>query len=470
MSARANLLSRLRKKLARPPRELALFFVTSVGARVLGIVCQLLQVALVVKVLGAEAFGFWMSLNGLVALVAFADLGLGMGAQNRLAEIFAHDSPRSREDARAVFGGAFYVLAGIAVLLALALWAVVAFADLPAIFGLRDPAVAAAAPGAALVIGLLFCAGFPVALSQRLAFARQRGWTYNCAQALGSLLALASVALAVRAGQGLVVITLAGQGALLLANTVLLALQLRELGWLALWRLPLRLAPMRELLGVGAFFGVQQILTTVLFTLPTLVLSTTLGAAAVTPYNLIQRVFNLFAVVQNAFMLPLWPAYSKAKARGEFAGMRRTLRNSVRATLGLTLLPMVVAAPFVPALVEVWVGGEAVGVTPALVALLCVWNALVYLLQPFSFLLAGVSELRRITFYSALSAAAGAALMMLLVRPYGAPGVALGLILGFLPFNFIGCVLETRRYLDAALSAPARPFPSSPPALAASSR
>lgn len=442
------LFSKIRAKIGgRPPRDLAMFFVTSISSRVVGVACQLLQVPIVVKTLGAEAFGLWMTFATLSGLVIFADFGLGLGVQNRLAELFAHDTRRDRAQARAFFGSAFLLLSLIGAALALVCNLVNERIDHAALFNLQEPSVASAAPFAALITALSFCAGFPLGLGQRLAYARQKGWACNLAQAGGSVFSLIAVAFVAARGGGLISMVIAGQGSLFFANFVLLVWQLAPLGWLKFWRFRFRVPLIRQLVGVGACFGAQQVLNTVLFTVPPLVISTQLGAAAVTPFNLLQRLYNLFSVVQNAFMLPLWPAYSRAKARGEFAWMRRTLRRSFVATLFVSVIPMVVGAVFAPWIIRIWVGHEVEGLTWFLTITLCVWNALVLLQQPFCFLLAGVSEIRRITIYSVASAIAGLALMHAFIHAFGPAGVALGLILGFLPFGFLGALIETRRYL-----------------------
>jgi O-antigen/teichoic acid export membrane protein len=88
MRLRQSVQERLGKWSARS-RAVGVFFATSVAARVLGIACQLLQVPIAMKALGAEAFGLWMTLTGIGAMIMFADLGVGQSAQNKLAEAFA---------------------------------------------------------------------------------------------------------------------------------------------------------------------------------------------------------------------------------------------------------------------------------------------------------------------------------------------------------------------------------------------
>ena len=438
--------------IGRLPRAFSIFFATSLLARAVGIGCQLLQVPLIVNALGSEAFGFWMTLTSVTNFILFADLGLGIGAQNRLAE---HLACGEREAARVLFGNVFAVLAAIGAALAGLLTLLVSHLDLAALCRLQHPATIDQARGAAVAVTWIFCAGFPFGLAQRLAFARQEGWQYNVAQAAGSVLSLAMVFVGVRRHWTLGALAAGAQGSLLAGYAALLAVQLVQLGWLDLRRYRLRFALMSELLRLGAFFSIQQILTTVLFSLPQVIISTRLGAAAVTPYNVVQRLFNLFAVVQNAFMLPLWPAYSEAKARRRFTWMRRALRTSVLATALGCVAPMVATACFGPQIIRLWIGSGQIEPEASLIWLLCAWNTLAYFQQPYTYLLAGVSEIRRTTLYSVLSAALSTVLMFTLAGTLGAPGVALGLILGYLPFNFVGNVVETRRYLRTTAKLPA---------------
>jgi len=447
----APLLAKLRS--GDLPHRFVTFFATSLAARGAGIVCQLLQVPLVVSALGSEAFGLWMTMTSITSLMQFADLGLGIGLQNRLTEQFTHDQSAA---ARAQFGSVFAFLAVVGLALGSLLTIVVSHLDLAALFHLRETATIAQAPVAALALCVVFCAGFPLGLAQRLAFARHEGWMFNIAQAAGSVGALAMVAVGTRSGWSLGLLIAAAQGALLAANGILLLVQLVQLGWLRGPGRPLQFATIRELLGVGAFFSVQQIVSTVMFSLPQVIISAALGAAAVTPYNLVQRLFNLFAVVQNSFLLPLWPAYARARARGEFDWMRRALRRSFQATVLGCIAPLVVCACFAPWIIRLWVGAGHVLPDYRLVWLLCLLNALTFFQQPCLYLLVAVSEVRASAYYSVLGAVTGTLLMLALVRGAGAPGVVLGLLLGYMPFNVLGNLFEARRYLLRA-ARPAEP-------------
>jgi O-antigen/teichoic acid export membrane protein len=430
-----------------------MFFATSVTARAIGISCQLLQVPIVMHAVGAEAFGLWMTLTGIGAMITFADFGVGQGAQNKLAEAFADGRTAW---ARELWDTALIFFVSMGLVLAVAVVVIVPAIDFRAAFNLTDPAVQTQA-GAAVAITLgLFCLNFPLGLAQRLAHSRQRGWLHNVVLALASLGGLAGTVAAAGAHVSLPVMILAAQLPLVLGNAVLMVRQLAELGWMDVRQVRCRWSTMKELCLLGTSFGVQQLQLTLFVSLPQVIISTQLGAAAVTPYNLAQRLFNLFAVVQNAFMQPLWPAYSDAKMKGDFGWIRRTLFTSVRATLGFTLLPMAVGAAFAQPILAAWVGGDAGLPSRALIWLLFAWNALVFIGQPFGFMLAGLSVVRRLTQYAVVSSILSALLMWLLVQTHGAEGVVAGMIVGFLPFLLGGNILEALQLLRRFPAAPAR--------------
>jgi O-antigen/teichoic acid export membrane protein len=459
-----NPYSHLRQRFTRlsgRSKAVGLFFATSVTARGLGIGCQLLQVPIAVKALGTEAFGLWMALTSIGTMIMFADFGMGQGAQNKLSEAFAAGK---KQVAQELCGSVAVFLCLLGLLLAAVVALVVPTLDFTALFNLTNPVVQAQAPRAILVTLLLFCANFPLGLAQRLAYSRQQGWMHNIAQALGGAGALGGVLLAAHLHLGLAEFIAAAQLPLILSNAGLLSLQLVQLGWFNFRTVRFHWATMRELLGLGACFGIQQVHLVLLISLPQIIISTGLGAAAVTPYNLAQRIFNLFAIIQNAFMLPLWPAYSDAKARGEFDWIRRTLFFSLRVTLLCVIAPMAVGTLFAKPILALWVGRHAALPSESLIWLLFLWNTMFFLEQPFGYMLAGISEVRRLTFYAVVSIVASAGLMYLLVHPYAQEGVVFGMVVGFLPYLFLGNIAETVRVFRLVHGwGKNRPAPAEPP-------
>ncbi len=435
-------------------RSIAAFFVTSLSGRGLGIVCQLVQVPLALNYLGKEAFGVWVTLGSISYLISFSDFGIGMGAQNQMTEALGTgDGPRARR----LFTTTLTFLCAVGA--GLALVGVPIFLRLPwaALLKLQDPTLAGVVPHAITLFLLLACVNIPLGLARRLTYATQQAWLDNVNSAVVSVVGLAGIFLGGYYHLNFtnyVLVTWTPGMAVCLG---LLLYQWARLPWLRARGPWFDRGALRGLVNLGAFFGVQQLCTLVLFGAPPMLISTLLGAAAIAPYNLVQRIFNVFQMLQNAFLLPLWPAYADAKAKRDWPWMARTFRRSMVATVGVAVVPMIGIAFVARSLVRLWTGTEATVPSVGLVAALLAWNVVVALQQPLGFFLAGISEVKRNTVYSLLTAVVAGVLMPLLAPRFGISGIVWGLVIGTTLFALLGSASEVWKYFRALPIAEAEP-------------
>jgi O-antigen/teichoic acid export membrane protein len=368
-------------------------------------------------------------------------------------------------EAKALFGNTFCALCGIGLCLAFVGGGAMTFINFPAVFHLHDPRVIKDAAAAALISWFSVCVGMPLGLDLRIAYSRQLGWWHNTAQASSAAVTLACVAIAARLHVGFLAFIIVTLAPFLLINCILTHLLCRNLGWTN-WRgFKIERRVVTNVLSLGAHFSVQQVLSTVLYASPPIIISAALGAAAVTPYNLLQRLFNLFSVPQNAFMLGLWPIYSEAQAKGEMVWIRRTLWRSFFAALAISVIPLAGGAFFAKPIIHLWVGRDAPFPSLAFVWLLFAWNACQFIQQPFWYMLAGVSQINRLTTLSFLAAVVCFVSMTVLVHPMGTEGVIIGLLSGYVPFLLIGSVCHAIAYFRTfdELPAEAAVVPADPP-------
>lgn len=443
----------------RRERSILTFFASSIASRGIGIGCQFALVPFALGHLGKEAFGLWITLNSLSFIMACSDFGIGLGVQNQVAEALGQGDQKR---ARSIFVTAMAALTGVTALLLAVLVPSCLLSDVATLLNISDPALAVAARPAILVVMMIWCFNAPLGLGQRLAYGAQLGWMHNACATVTQIWTL----VAVLAGSWLKVgitaffiLTFAGSA---LINLLFLGVLLRRLGWLDLRRTEFHRPYLRELSTLGLFFFLQQIATIVLFTAPPLILSATLGPASVVAFNLVQRVLNLFSVVTNAALLPIWPAYAEAKALNDWPWIRRTLHRSLLVVVGVAVIPMVAVGPFVQRIIHwwtAWSGKENVTPEMSLIWLLIAWTVVNTLQQPFGYLLAGISKVRRATLYSILTAVAALVAVFLLIPHHGANALPMGLLIGFVPFIFFGNVLETIVILREAGQRPADSAP-----------
>jgi O-antigen/teichoic acid export membrane protein len=126
---------------------------------------------------------------------------------------------------------------------------------------------------------------------------------------------------------------------------------------------------------VGGLFFILQIGTMVGWGADSLIISSTVGAAQVAVFSIVQRLFQFVTQPLSILNAPLWGAYADAHARGEKPFIRRTLKTSLIGTGGLCLAGAVTLLLVGERLVEVWTG-NAVHISLYLLAAYGSWAIL----------------------------------------------------------------------------------------------
>ncbi len=338
----------------RRNRRVALTGLTSTAARVVQMGISLVTVPLTLKYLGAERFGLWMTMNAVLAMASFADFGIGSGLLNVVSEAFGQDDVAAIR--RAVSSG-FAVMGAIAAVLAGVFFLAYPFVDWAHFFGVTSPVASRDAAPAIAVFAVCFALNIALDVVQRVQLGLQQGYRYGAWQAVGSVLALGGVLVAIHLRVGLPVLLVA------IAGGPVLAVGLNVLHFFGVVRRDLRprwglVSPglVRRVARLGSMFFVLQLVSAVSFSGDNFILARVLGAASVPQYSIPQRLFAIINVVMMMLVAPLWPAYGEAMARGDIAWVSRTLRRSlltVAAGTGVAAAALLVLAPWV---LRWWVG------------------------------------------------------------------------------------------------------------------
>jgi O-antigen/teichoic acid export membrane protein len=433
-------------------RRAAITSAASLAARGSALVSLVVSVPLVLHSVGAERCGVWLTLASLVALLGFADLGLGNGLVNAAARATGEDD----DDAlRAAVASTFYLLVSIAVVLAVVFaigYPFVPWADLVNAHGASIRAEVAPA-----VSGLvaLFLVGLPLRVVDRTQTALQQGFYPNLWQALGNVLGLVGLALAVREHASLE----------WLVWTPLLGLLLSSVAnWVTFFGVVRRdllprphlasRASSRHLFRLGVSFFVLQIAVAVSYQTDTLVIAQVLGPTAVQQYAVPMRLFLIPSTLMGLLLAPLWPAYSEALARGDQAWVMKTLRRTIILATGTGTLAATALVLSAPWLIRVWVG-HAVAPTALLLVALGAWLVAMSLTGPISVFLNGASVLGPQAVGSVVMMLANLGLSIYLAGAVGVSGVVWGTVLSQVAFFLGPAIFFVRRHAPSVRMAPA---------------
>ncbi len=400
--------------------------VANLAANGMQVLAQLLVVPLALGYLGPERFGLWMALLGLVAIMSFADLGLGSGLQNAIADAQGRGDPSA---ARRYFSSALILLVCLSlvfVYLALFLLPRYPLADW---LGVEGEVARGEVLSASQALLLCLALGLPVGLVTRLYNGLQEGYVPKMWLAAGRGLALLGVWICIQMGLGLNWMAAAYTGLpfvmLLLAGNLMIARRP--------WLLPSPSLVDREcigrILGPGlAALAVQLALVLVTAGIP-LVIAGRLGAEALPPFAVTQRFLWLPTMLVGVFVYPLWPAYREALARGDWAFLGSGLRRSF-VYAGLIQIPFLLLMVFKGQwIIELWTQNAEVLPEMGLLYAMCVWSLLATFSTVCMIFLFGMERMRTQAVYSVITALAAILICNANASSWGITGIAWGMVL-----------------------------------------
>ena len=386
---------------------------------------------LVVRYLGKEGYGLYVTITAVVSWLQISSFGVGAGLQNSLTEaVAAEDTSRQR----ALVSTAFFFLSGVAVLLICAALVTLPFIRWEQVFRVTEGRYSRElAPAFAIVV-----AGFisTVALTfvSAIYAARQELYVPNLLALVNSMFNIAALLFVILYDLGLIGITAAtiGSGVILswaFAAWYLFRPQMRALRPSARW---VSHAAWRRIWRSSAAFFIIEICAIILFQTDSFIITRFLRVEDVAPYNIAAKPFTLVSVlILSVVAHPLWAAYGNAKAAGDFAWIRRNHRRvlvSFMSAFGVVLLLMV---PFGQPLLTLWVGAAAAPDT-ALVLL----TGCYYLVRQWTDLHAslvnGLDMMWPQAFSASIHAIVTITLEILLIQRFGLIGVPIGCLLGYL--------------------------------------
>jgi O-antigen/teichoic acid export membrane protein len=329
----------------------------SVLARAIGLGTTLITIRMTLSYLGTERFGLWMTISSLQAFFSFADLGIGNGLLNVVADA------NGKDDARAIrqcIDSGMLLLALISGMILLTLVSSYHILQFGRFFNVHSALAISEVGPAIAVFTVCFAVAIPFGLVHRVQCGLQLGFLSSLWQIAGSLLALAGVLVVIHLRGGLPVLVLAFCGAPLLAKLVNGCV---FFGWMQPDLLPtFRLASWSAIRKIGrlAFlFVVLNIGVALAFQSDNLIITHILDPEAVAQYSVPQKLFSLISLGIATLIEPLWPAYGEAIARGDGHWVKRTL---VRSVIGAVSLASLMGVTFVflgPKLIHLWVGDKA---------------------------------------------------------------------------------------------------------------
>lgn len=319
--------------------------------RAVNLAATAIVVPLAVRSLGTADYGYFAVVLSAATFFAVADFGLGLALVNPVA---LADSQNQTWKARALISQVWFFLIAVAgVILVGGAGTVLAIHGM----GSAGPLSNWSAAETWLLLIVLVAAGLPGGLTQRVLFALDRNYEANLWQTAGRTLVVVGSLIAYFCRLGIHGFILASLGLPALVGWVSSAwLYLHSRPDLAPTLTQFSLRALAENIPSGLRYLLLQMAQFAELGFDVVLVASFLGARQAASFDLVTRLFNYIPGLTAIGIMPLWPAIAGAVARGEHAWVTKVESLSLKAVVGISLLPGAALTFAAPYLVHVWTG------------------------------------------------------------------------------------------------------------------
>jgi O-antigen/teichoic acid export membrane protein len=415
--------------------------------KIFSAVINLVTVPLTVKYLGAERYGLWLGISSIMALMSFADLGLGNGLLNAISK--AHGEKNYRDAARAV-SSTFFLLIGIAGFLALLFRIVYPFFEWQNLFNAQSSLAIQESGPTVTALVVLFLINMPLGVVRRVQEGLQEGYIFQSWLILGSIISLMGLLVCIYFEVGLPWLVVFFSGGQLVATLIN--------GYYLFYRKHIDLRPRiryfdlnsgLKLMKTGMLFFLLGIFTLLGNTSDDIIIAHTVSTGAIAGYEIVKKLF-LFSMFAQFIIQPLWPAFGEALASGDYQWAANTLKKAIKLGVISTALLSLPLLIFGKQLINIWVGVEYIPSWGLLLGFYCFVVFATYGGVISTFLNHG-PLLRKQLLIVGLASSTSVVLKIIFSLKYGTTGIVWATLVGYLIFFIIPSYRIAFTYLNNIL-------------------
>lgn len=319
----------------------------------ISILLSLALVPITIGYVSSELYGVWLTLSSILSWLTFFDIGLSHGLKNKLTEAIAlGDWIRGRELVSTTYISMSVIFIPLSIISIFVIPSInwTSLLNVNCVYG-KDIVLAMQ------VLVAFFCLQIIINTLTSVIAAFQKVALSQSFGVVGNVISLfLIIILKAIAPASLLMLAFAMAGATffvtLIASVVLYKRKFSDVS-------PSFSYFNRSLLGdlysLGIKFFIIQIQFIVIFQSTNILISHVSSPESVTSYNIAYRYLSVAMLLFNIFTAPLWPAYTDAFTRNDFAWMKR-VRLKMHKILFICCVGCIVMALFSPFVYKWWIG------------------------------------------------------------------------------------------------------------------
>lgn len=322
----------------------------------ISIIVQLLLVPLTLGYVSSELYGIWLTLSSVMLWLNFFDVGFTLGLKNKLAEAIALGQ---WDRGKALVSTTYFMMIVIFVPLCVVLEFLVPLIDWAAFLNV-NATYNADIQRAMYVLAACFCLQMIVNVLTAVVSAFQKVALSSAFPVAGNILSLIAIFILTKCcPPSLEVLALAISVmpilVIVVATVILFSSNFN------------RVSPsvraidtvyIKDLFSLGFKFFIIQIQCVVMYQTTNILISNLSGPNDVTAYNVAYKYISVALMLFNIILSPLWPAFTDAYTRKDYAWMKNIYAKMSKICLlsNVAVVLMLIASPLV---YKLWIGDKA---------------------------------------------------------------------------------------------------------------
>jgi O-antigen/teichoic acid export membrane protein len=369
--------------------------------------------------LGDEAFGLWVLIFSVSGYYGLFDLGIRSSIIRYVAK---YSSVAQNEELNRLINTALFAYSAIGMVAVLITIAVSFYVG--SIFRISGDSLHLAR-WLFLMVGTAVALSFPLGVFGGILEGLQQFYVLNVTSVGSTLARAALIVVALHNGRGLLTVTLITVALPLLTSLVNATVVLRILPL----RLGLQHLSRESLKRIASYSGTTFIIivaTRLRFKTDAMVIGTFLSSAAITYFTIGSRLVDYAGEVVSGLAQLFVPMSSKSDATGDLPGLRRIFVAGNRAC-ALIIFPISALLIILgKSVIEAWVGARYIATSYPVLLILVIPYTLMLAQSASTRVLFGMAKHRTLAIAILLEGAANLILSIVLVRPFGILGDAVG--------------------------------------------
>ena len=389
--------------------------------KILMVLASFLLMPLMLKYLGDERYGIWLTMYSVVSWALFFDCGIGNGVRNKLGEYLEHN--RYNEAIKSI-SSAYVSIAIISLLIYISVIVAGQFIEWNVIFN-TEKISAREIQNSFLTIFGLFLVNFVLSIIDQLFHAVKKTEKTVLRSFFSNLLALITVFVVnVFLDPSLTYLAMAYGTSLVLSSLILTISFYSKFPNLIPSIKHFDKDRISEIINLGGQFFIIQIAVLVIFTTDKIIIAQVVSPAAVVPYEIAFKLFSLVLVFNNIFLNPLWSAYTRAFARQDILFIKNTLKKTHVIFVVLSIISLLIYL-LSHKIIDIWMGGRVM-IQDSLVSIICVFIIVRVWCDIYAYFLNGISKIKVQMYLAVVQAIINLPISICLGRKFGVEGVLLG--------------------------------------------